>query len=246
MTGVSILIHGMSKSGKSYLADTSPSPRLILDAEGGASTRFTESVKKVWDPTQPPPEVDGTWDTAVVYVRSYQDVQRAYDWLNSGKHDFKSVVIDSLSETQQRCIDALVGTDQMKTQDWGDLLRKMSNLVRSYRDLIIHPTKPLDSVVFIAMTREVNSVRRPYVQGQLANTLPYYVDVCGYLWTELGEDGVQRRRLLCAPHSAFEAGDRTGKLGSVIDDPNIPAMLDMIYGNKYHVQSTTQKESEQQ
>lgn len=230
--GVSMLIHGPSKSGKSYFGDTAPGPRLILDAEGGASTRFTPSNKVIWNPqNDAPPKADGTWDTAVVYVRSFTDVQRVYDWLNSGKHDFESVVIDSLSETQQRCIDALVGTDQMKTQDWGDLLRKMSALVRSYRDLIIHPTKPLKAVVFIAMTRDYENVRRPYVQGQLSNTLPYYVDVVGYLWTDNDSDsGEPRRRLLCAPHASFEAGDRTGKLGTVIDNPTVDGMLDIIFG----------------
>ena len=233
MQGVSILVHGPSKSGKSFLSDTSPSPRLILDAEGGASTRFTNSRKIIWNPlNEHPPKDDGTWDTCIVYVRSFQDVQRAYEWLNSGQHPFKSITIDSLSETQQRCIDAIVGTEQMKTQDWGELLRKMSSLIRSYRDLIIHPTNPLRTVMFIAMTRDNDGVRRPYVQGQLANTLPYYVDVCGYLWSELDSDtGVVKRRLLCAQHSAFEAGDRTGKLGNVVEDPNIITMLGLIYGN---------------
>lgn len=231
MQGFSMLIHGPSKSGKSYLADTTPGPRLVLDAEGGASTRFTPSNKIVWEPLRDAPPVDdGTWETCVVYVRSFQDVQRTYEWLNSGKHPFKSVIIDSLSETQQRCIDAIVGTEQMKTQDWGELLRKMSALVRSYRDLIIHPINPLQSIIFIAMTRNVDGTSRPYVQGQLANTLPYYVDVCGYLWSELNSDtGEVNRRLLCVPHNAFEAGDRTGKLGNVVDNPNITSMLELIY-----------------
>jgi hypothetical protein len=229
-TGVSMLIHGLSKSGKSYLADTAPAPRLVIDAEGGASTRFTASKKTVWNPqTDGPPEADGTWETCVVYIRTFQDVQRVYDWLNSGKHPFKSVVIDSLSETQQRCIDSLVGTDQMKIQDWGDLGRKMSALVRSYRDLIIHPTNPLQVVIFVAMTRDLDGVRRPFVQGQLSNTLPYYVDVVGYLWSELNEVGTTHRRLLCAQHEKFEAGDRTGRLGAVIDNPNITEILATIY-----------------
>lgn len=229
--GVSMLIHGLSKSGKSYFGDSAPAPRLILDAEGGASTRFTGSSKITWDPQRDaPPMYDGTWETCVVYVRTYLDLTRVYEWLNSGKHSFQSVVIDSLSEAQQRCIDALVGTEQMKMQDWGDLLRKMSALVRSYRDLIIHPTNPLKAIIFIAMTRDVNGVRRPYVQGQLANTLPYYVDVCGYLWTEVTEEGEVLRRLLCAPHNAFEAGDRTGRLGSVIESPQVTSILETIYG----------------
>lgn len=231
--GVSFLIHGYSKTGKSTFGDTSPAPRLILDAEGGASTRFTKSPKVVWDPiTQTPPVPDGTWETAIVHVRSFHDVQRVYEWLNSGQHHFKSVSIDSLSETQQRCVDAIAGTEAMKTQDWGELLRKMSALVRSYRDLIIHPTNPLEVVIFIAMTRDYDGVKRPYVQGALANTLPYYVDVCGYMWTEVDATaGEIRHRLLCGQVGPFEAGDRTGKLGTVVENPNVMSMLERIYSN---------------
>jgi AAA domain len=230
-TGFSFLLYGQSKSGKSYLADTAPAPRLILDAEGGASTRFTPSTKVVWDPSlDGPPEADGTWDTCVVYVRSFSDVQKTYDWLNAGRHPFKSVIIDSLSETQQRCVDALVGTDQMKMQDWGELLRKMSTLVRSYRDLIIHPTNPVSVVCLVAMTKETQEgVKKPYLQGALAQTIPYYVDVIGYLHGEVTEDGVFQQRLLVGPHPQFEAGDRTGRLGTVVEEPNIQRMLDQIY-----------------
>ena len=231
--GVSFLIHGHSKTGKSTLSDTSPAPRLVLDAEGGASTRFTKSRKVQWNPMmEAPPAPDGTWETAVVHVRSFQDVQRAYDWLNSGQHHFKSVSVDSLSETQQRCVDAIAGTEAMRTQDWGELLRKMSSLVRQYRDLIIHPTNPLEVVTFIAMTRDYEGTKRPYVQGALASTLPYYVDVCGYMWTEAdATSGEIRHRLLCGQVGPFEAGDRTGKLGTVVENPNIMEMLAKIYAD---------------
>lgn len=236
--GFSLLVHGLSKSGKSTLMDTAPAPRLILDAEGGASTRFTPSRKIVWNPgADAPPIADGTWDTCVVYVRSFNDVKQTYDWLNSGKHPFQSVIIDSLSETQQRCVDALVGTEQMKMQDWGELLRKMSTLVRSYRDLIIHPTNPVRCVAFVAMTKEFDGVKKPYVQGALAQTLPYYVDVIGYLHGGVTEDGEQVHKLLCSPHQSFEAGDRTGRLGSVVDEPNIEAMLATIYGTTQTAQA---------
>jgi len=230
-TGFSFLVHGQSKSGKSYLADTTPGPRLVLDAEGGASTRFTPSDKVVWNPlADAPPEYDGSWETCVVYVRSFSDVQKTYDWLNAGKHPFKSVIIDSLSETQQRCIDSLVGTEQMKMQDWGELLRKMSTLVRAYRDLIIHPTNPISVVCFVAMTRETQEgVKKPYLQGALAQTLPYYVDVIGYLHGEVDENGEFSQRLLVGPHPQFEAGDRTGRLGTVVEAPNVQHMLAQIY-----------------
>jgi hypothetical protein len=166
-----------------------------------------------------------------VKVRDYATIQRAYDWLNSGRHPFKSVVLDSISEIQQRCVDALVGSDAMKTQDWGELLRKMSSLIRQFRDLTFHPTNPLEAVVIIAMTRQVDGVYKSYVQGQLATTLPFYVDTVGYLYHETDETTGERvLKLLVADHPQFEAGDRTGRLGTVVNRPNVVEMIDSIFG----------------
>lgn len=242
---LSLLVHGASKAGKTWLGDTSPAPRLILDAEGG--NRFTPSRKVYWDPAvSGPPAADGTWETCIVYVRDFSTIQNAYQWLAAGQHQFRSVVVDSISEVQQRCVDSLVGTDPMKMQNWGDLLRQMSDLVRKMRDLTIHPTNPLEAVVIIAMTRSNNDRHVPYVQGQLAVTLPYYIDVTGYFFTEQGEQGLVRK-LLVAPHPQFEAGDRTGRLGDlnefgqltgVITSPNIEQMLTQIYGPRAETVAT--------
>lgn len=228
---VSWLIHGTSKCGKSTLADTQPRPHLHFDAEGGMGTRFTPSRKKLWDPTrQEPPVYDGSWDTCVVHVRDYQTVKFGYDWLNSGLHPFVSVTLDSVSEIQQRGVDSMVGKDVMKIQDWGELLREVSALVRSFRDLANHPTRPIQSVMLITMTTNKDNKWRPYVQGQLADRLPYYVDVCGYLYAVQGEDGNFVRRLLVSQHAEFEAGERVGgRLGLFVENPNISNMIDVIF-----------------
>lgn len=229
MRGLSLLVHGHSKVGKSWLGSTTPAPRLVLDAEGGS--RFTPGTKVVWDPTKEAPPEAGDWETCLVYVHDFAAVLQAYAWLNSGQHPFRSVSLDSVSEIQQRCVDSLVGTDQMKTQDWGTLLRQVSAVVRNFRDLVTHQTRPLDAVVLIAMTRQVETRWRPYVQGQLATVLPYYVDVCGYLFTEQMETGALRRRLLVAPHADFEAGERVGgRLGAVVDDPDVSVMINTVFG----------------
>lgn len=232
MRAISWLIHGRSKCGKSTLADTQPTPRLHLDAEGGMGTRFLASRRRVWDPVKSaPPEVDGTWDTCVVHVRDYESVKMSYDWLNSGQHPFRSVTLDSISEVQQRAVDSMVGTDQMKTQQWGELLREVSALVRKFRDLANHPTKPLESVLLIAMTSQVDGIWKPYVQGQLAARLPYYVDVCGYMFVERDSEGVEHRKLLVSQHPEYEAGERVGgRLGQVVEDPNIDAMINTVFG----------------
>jgi hypothetical protein len=223
-----MIAYGPSKGGKSTLGDTTPAPRLVLDAEMGS--RFTPSKKTTWDPArEAPPVHDGSWDTVLVPVHSYTAVLKAYEWLNSGKHPFRSVVMDSISEVQQRLADSLVGTNPMQLQDWGTMLRQASSLVRQFRDLTTHPVKPLDCVLFIAMANErQDGTKYPHVQGQLKTTLPYYVDVLAYMAALPVEDGVVRR-LLIGPTAGYETGERVGgRLGHYIDDPKISNMLQLI------------------
>lgn len=227
--GISILTYGPSKGGKSTLGDTTPGPRLVLDAEMGS--RFTPSKKVTWDPTRyAPPEPDGSWDTAIVRVHSYTAVLKAYEWLNSGKHPFRSVVIDSISEVQQRLADSLVGTDPLQLKDWGEMLRKASLLVRQFRDLTTHPVKPLEAVLFIAMAHQRNDgTWHPHVQGQLKTTLPYYVDLLTYLSAIATDEGHVVRRLIIGPTPQYETGERVGgRLGHYIDNPRITDMLAAI------------------
>lgn len=225
--GINLVVYGHAKHGKSYFGDTSPAPRLVLDAEGGS--RFTPSRKRLWDPSQPPPEPDGAWETAIVPVRSYRQVQLAFAWLDSGRHPFRSVVVDSLSDVQQRIVDDIAGVNQMSQQDWGKLLRVASDAVRRFRDLTTHPTRPLDAVVFIAMARQVNDVWQPLIQGQLGTILPYLVDLCVFLYVTPGEDGRPIRRLLTSPCPGYVTGERVGgALGAYIDEPSIAEMLRLI------------------
>lgn len=220
--GINMIVYGHPKHGKSYLGDTTPAPRLVLDAEGGS--RFTPSRKRAWDPVrEAPPQPDGTWDTAIVYVHTFKDISKAFEWLNSGKHPFKSVIIDSISEVQQRAVDDIAGINQMKQQDWGTLLRVVSDMIRKFRDLVTHATHPLDAVIFIAMAaqRQPEGTWYPFMQGRLATTLPYYVDIVGYLAQSVTDEGVQFRRLYIGTMPGYETGERVGgKLGTYVDIPD--------------------------
>lgn len=225
--GVCMLIHGESKVGKTYLGAGSPAPVLILDAEG--KTRFIPQRKITWDGRSEPPAADGTWDVCIVTIRDFELMRNVYEWLNSGKHPFNSVVLDSVSELQQRCVDAISGVAQMSQQMWGDLLRRMSQLVRAFRDLVNHPVHPLQAVVIIAMMKEINGRRVPFVQGQLQTLLPYYIDVVGYYTIATSDDQTSVRRLYVTPHPLWDAGDCTGRLGTYIDNPTVPNMLKLIH-----------------
>jgi hypothetical protein len=238
--GMSFLIHGHAKSGKSWVGDTAPAPRLIIDAESGS--RFTPSRKCRWDPvSEPPPAADDTWDTAIVPAVQYRTVNKAFEWLNSGSHPFRSVIIDSLSEVQQRIIDDLVGVQQLKQQDYGQLLRIGQDLIRRFRDLVMHPTNPLDAVVLIAMTRlGSDDVWRPHFTGGLATTAPYLVDVEGFMAKLPQEDGSVIYRLFTGTFPGFETGERVGgRLGDYTDNPSISQLVEKIRHIDYSAPGAT-------
>lgn len=238
---LTLMVYGESKVGKSTFAVTAPYPRLMLDVEGGH--RFLPIIVKYWDPLrEEPPVADGTWDTCVVQVRTYDDVLKAYQWLQSGKHQFKSLIIDSISELQVKCMDSIAGSEQMKMQQWGELLRHMGGLLRDLRDLTMHATNPLEAVVLTAMARPSQDGRqRPYLQGQLAIQAPYFYDILGAITIEEmhNPDPLQMpfkvRRMYVERTNQFEAGERVqGRLGSIVQQENlsIERMLDIIFGEK--------------
>lgn len=233
---MSLIVHGGSKAGKSTITNTTFPPRLLIDAE--MAYRFLPGVKVFWDPkTEAPPEHNGLWETCVVIVREYADMSKAYEWLNSGQHPFRSLGIDSVSEIQSRCRDQLTASGQMSQQLWGDLLYEMDKLVRGFRDLTEHPINPIEVVVLTAMTQMKDGKYRPYVQGALQVKLPYFLDVIGYLYVAAETDPTDptkvlapQRQMLVNPHDMFEAGERVqGRLPNPVRNPTIPEMLALVF-----------------
>lgn len=239
---LSLLIHGDSKVGKSTLTSTAPLPLLVLDAEG--SWKFIRQVgfksgiplrKVTWDPAYPPPRHDGSWDVCYVSVTDWTSIQRVYQWLTTTPHDFVSIVLDSITELQRRLKTNISGDGVLKGYDgWGALLVRMDGLIRGMRDLTIAPG-PVRCVVFVAETREVNGKYKPYMQGQIAVSLPYWVDVCGYIYQTREADGdgnmtVKVVNLFVGTHPQFESGERVqGLLPDNIVSPNVSSIMDTVY-----------------
>ena len=144
---LSVLVHSGTKIGKSTLANTTPAPRLILDAE--AAYRFLPdrpgTQKIFWDPmTEPIPTLNQgridpklgsqvwtvEWDTCIVIVRDYPTAYRVWEILNQYPHPWRSVSLDSVSELQEKVKDSLRNIhmgEKMITQKWGDLLDNMKD-----------------------------------------------------------------------------------------------------------------------
>ena len=75
----------------------------------------------------------------------------------------------------------------------------------------------------------------PKMSSKLAADVCGYVDIVGYLYADNveTEDGVEpMRRMLVQPVGAYYAKDRSGMLGTVIDNPTFPEVYDMIFGEE--------------
>ena len=241
---LSMLVHASAKVGKSTLSSTAPHPVVVLDAEG--SWRFIKVRKKYWDPlVEAPPIWDGTWDACIVQVTTWQTIEMAYAHLVQSPHNFRSAVLDSITEVQRRLKQNLKGTEAMFQQDWGVLLAKMDGLIRSFRDLTLLPNNTIECVVFVAETREFNGKWAPYMQGAMRDTLPYIVDICGYLYPDFqpdenGQATQKVRRLFIGDHPQFVTGERVqGVLGDVVTNANIDEMIKTIF-EKVTIMEVTQ------
>jgi AAA domain len=215
---LSLLIHAPSKTGKSTLAATAPKPTLVLDAEG--SWKFMPLRKIYWDPAQPPPVYDGTWDVCVVIAHHWEAVDLVYRWLTQYPLPFVSFVLDSTTELQRRLKRNLRGTEEMKIQTWGSLLDVMSEHIRDIRDLTLVPWSPIQCVVVVAETELGKSGKWvASMQGKIVNALPYWFDVVGYLypfWEQDANGQATRecRKLWIAQHPQYDTGERVqGRLG---------------------------------
>lgn len=242
---LSMIIHGFSKVGKSTVASSAPLPILVLDAEG--SWRFIPLRQVPWDPmTGPPPVYDGTWDVCYVTIREWDTVAQTYKWLTQYQTPFVSVVVDSLSELQRRLKANLKGTEALVMQDWGRLLNIMDNTIRGFRDLTLINQLNVRCVIFTAETRQETGKWRPYMQGQISVSLPYWVDVCGFLYADMdidtnGQPTAEVRRLLISPHPQYETGERVqGRLGGAVTIPKpafgtvgnaVTDMMHTVYGH---------------
>lgn len=233
---LSFLIHGGAGSGKTTFSTTGPKPLLLLDVEMASRFVKAEIAKKKWNPlTEAPPVDDGTWDICVVTVDNYEKAAKAYQYLKSRNHPFKTVVVDSISELQAKAIEDIKGRGQLQTQDWGKLLQRIAFLCRDLRDLTGDDENSIEAVVITAMSKQDGDMLKPYLQGQVSAQIPYWFDVTGYLYvaqdtnTSTGEV-TDTRNLLVGRHPNFEAKSRVPGLPNVIPHPNISVMLDNIFG----------------
>ena len=205
MQGIRFLLHGHQKAGKTSLGDSGPRPVLLLDAEQAGL--WTPSRKITWDPSRETcPVPDGSWDTCVVRVSDYQGPMSLLQLLQSGRHPFNSVTMDSTSSVQQRAIMSMAGMRKMERDQWGQLLRIINAMITGYGDLVTNPVRKVWAVTFITGTAFDHASRkwRPMLQGQSRDFVPYVPEMTGWVYAA----GDNTRHLWIGPSNDYETGNR--------------------------------------
>lgn len=126
---IKMLAYGRSGTGKTHLLGTAPGPTLILDIkeDGTTTVRKQPGVHKL-------------------EVRTWADIEEVYWYLKEGKHEFKTVAIDTLTSLQDLAIKQVVGDGRISQRGWGEVSGLMKTWIMNYRDLPMH-------VIFTAQDR---------------------------------------------------------------------------------------------
>lgn len=231
---VSCLLHGPAGSGKTHVGVSGPVPRLMMDVEN--ASRFVRQRKVFWKPMEgPPPVWDGTWDLCVVKVKDWPIAQKTYEYLKSGQHPFRSLSIDSITETQVKSMESINGREQFQTHHWGKLLQNMGGLLRDLRELCGDEDSTIESMVLICTSIQKNNRWVPYLQGSIAALVPYLFDITGYMYVDQETDPgtgqpVEVRKMFIGSHPLYEAKNRVGTIPDTIIEPNMERLLNEIFG----------------
>lgn len=225
---VKALIFGPSGQGKTHLlgtaqADERTSPMLLLDFEGGHETLAGL-------------EID------VIEIRSWNDYSEAYELLSSNGHPYKSVGIDSVSETHVWALLTILkeqaprregsshrDPDQLEQADYGKASTQLRRLLREFRDLPMH-------VFYTATAKEVEErgagrIMKPALAGQMADDVVALMSVSGYLAIAEDDEGDTQRELVLHSEPKFRTKVRVPwdqEAPETLPDPSIAMLMDAL------------------
>lgn len=196
---VKFWIYGESGAGKTYFAATWEDAVILKVDKGIASI---------------------TWPINIIDIKEWYDLFEAYKYLASGKHPFKTIVLDSLNEAQKMAMRYTLETfthikrsyDSMPSEsDWGKMLFDFDVMVRKFKDL---PYNVVVTSLNMPKTFATDMVA-PMLDGKktVRNLVPQF-DIVGYIYKEEG-----KKRIIAFDIPEFLTKDRSAVLPARMENP---------------------------
>ncbi len=227
-----ILIYGPAGVGKTVLAasvdEVVPlSPALLVDMEAGTMS------------------VQNRKGLRFVKVSTWKDVVALMTMLKSKElqDEYKTIIIDSISEMQRIIMAGVMAQAVAQDpshdkevpyrQDWGRASERTRRIIKQLRNLPYN-------IIMTALSKESQDEAGvvstlPAMPGQLAGETAAFMDIVGFLQTAVARAGRRRsivRRLFIQPTGRFIAKDRSDHLGSMVENPTMQIIHDLIGGSR--------------
>lgn len=206
---------------------------LVYGANGKGKTRFGASGPKtlVIDCNERGSLSIRNYPAQVFKVETWTDIDLAYWLLHTGKHEFETVVIDTVSSLQNLGMKFILGDEASRDptkdpdmpgkRDWGKLGEIMRTVILNFRNLPMH-------VVFLAQERrgfgddddDAPEVF-PEVSPSIRSTLTAAVDIIGRVYVKevvekkkgakgkVTSKAVPEYRMLIGPSERYVTKDRS-------------------------------------
>jgi len=208
--GIKVLVYGKAGYGKTYLARTAPTP-VLISAESGAL-----SLRDLHFP--------------MIEIKTVEQLLEVNAWVYNSKEakQFQTIYIDSISEIAEVVLANAKATTKDPRKAYGDLIDKMKQVVKSFRDL------SGKNVVMTAKqemnkddTTGISSYGPGMPGGKLSQDMPYLFDEVFRLGVGKTPQGVDYRFLQTQPDLQYDAKDRSGVL-SAIEPPDLGYIFNKI------------------
>lgn len=210
--GIKVLTYGGPGMGKTVLNATMPNP-VLVSAESGSLSLRRANLERLYGVGNP----YICYDMPMIEIKTVDDLVEAHRWASQSTEarNFQSLGIDSVSEIAEVVLNNAKRQVKDPRQAYGELLEKMENTIRLFRDL---PMNVNVSAKMEPMKDELTGVVKygPAMPGaKLGPKLPYFFDEVFRLGVNKTPQGETYRFLQTQPDLQFEAKDRSGALAPV-------------------------------
>lgn len=213
---VVMMVYGQGGVGKTTFGATAPNP-ILMDCENGAKYFGLRGIK-----------------LDVALIESWKDVEDFFREI--AKSEYETVIIDPIGELMEKLKAHMIASKDAKLvmrdgtptmAGWGWMKDKMRAFVKAVRDLNKH-------MIIIAHVTEKGDedriVKRPLVMTKLSEELVNMVDIVGF-FTTITDGDEEKRIIRIQPSDKYEAKDRTGQLGGIIE-PNFAKIVAACQGTE--------------